>query len=186
VQQTIISKNKESFVFRELNENDAKRLGNFFSMLTSDTRAKFGPHPLTPEYAEKLCSSIDTTKTIRFIVENSFEVVGYFIIDFTPFENEVNRYLSYGTNIDSKIDPVFAPCIADKYQNCGIASQVMTMIIDYAASKNIRSLVLMGGTQESNLLARAFYNKFGFVEYGTFFTEFNNVDMRLCFADTQK
>lgn len=186
MQQTIISKNNESFVFRELHKNDAERLGEFFSKLSSNTRSRFGPHPLTSEYAEKLCSSIDTTKTIRFILENSFEFVGYFIIDFTSFENEVNRYLSYGTNIDSKIDPVFAPCIVDKYQNCGIASQAMAKIIDFAESKNIRSLVLMGGTQESNFLARAFYNKFGFVEYGTFFTEFNNVDMRLCFADTQK
>ncbi|MDC2888086.1 hypothetical protein [Psychrosphaera algicola] len=40
----------------------------------------------------------------------------------------------------------------------------------------------MGGTQEPNLLARNLYKKFGFVEIGEFYTDYNrlnNVDMRL-------
>ncbi|WP_028863463.1 GNAT family N-acetyltransferase [Psychromonas aquimarina] len=176
--QIITAKNNRTFVFRELQVDDAQILGDFFVNLSADTRSRFGPHPLSREHALKLCSASDTSVS-RFIVENDTEIAGYFILDFNLFEHEKSRYLSYGTALQCKIDPVFAPCIADKYQNSGIASQVMLKIIEFALNKGLRSLVLMGGTQESNHLARAFYKKLGFTEYGSFNTEMVNIDMKL-------
>ncbi len=55
-------------------------------------------------------------------------------------------------------------------------------IIDCAKNKHLRRIVLMGGTQEPNLLARQFYSKFGFQEYDRFYMEYNdlnNIDMML-------
>jgi len=40
----------------------------------------------------------------------------------------------------------------------------------------------MGGTQEPNKVAQSFYKKFGFKEYGRFYTDhngLNNIDMKL-------
>lgn len=176
------TKNNELFIFRKLQSTDTVLLGNFFTSLSDETRGRFGPHPLTKEHAEWLCSQIDETSIERFIIDNNKEVVGYFIIDFNLFKDEKQRYSSYGINLDSRKDPVFAPCISDKYQNKGIASEAMRTLIEYAHKINIRNLVLMGGTQVPNKIAIRFYKKFGFREYGRFYTEhngLNNLDMML-------
>lgn len=176
------SKSKEIFVFRALNVADNEKLGCFFESLSTNTRSKFGPHPLTKKHAFILCDSIDTDNVCRYVILHANEIVGYFILDFNTFENEAVRYSKFGIELDSKIDPVFAPCIADKYQNAGIASQAMKIILDIAKSKNLRRIVLMGGTQKSNSLAQSFYKKFGFEEFGEFYTEhngLNNIDMML-------
>lgn len=176
------SKSNELLVFRELNMGDEIMLGCFFESLSEDTRSKYGPHPLTKEHASVLCGTIGNDNVTRFIILDASEIIGYFILDFNFFEHEAERYRKYGIELDSKIDPVFAPCIADSCQNQGIASGAMNILLDYAKAKNLRSIVLMGGTQEPNTLARCFYKKFGFKEYTIFYTGYNNknnIDMML-------
>ncbi len=178
----ICSKTNMLLFFRDLIYEDADRLGGFFESLSEDTRSKFGPHPLNREHASFICAAIGSDNTTRFIILNASEVIGYFILDFNYFENEAERYRKSGIELDSRVDPVFAPCIADKYQNQGIAGEAMKILIDYAISKNLRSIVLMGGTQEPNILARSFYKKFGFKEYDIFYSDHNgknNIDMML-------
>ncbi len=81
------------------------------------------------------------------------------------------RYASYGIDLDFSVDPVFAPCIHDDYQNQGLASLAMAALLPILAQANINSLVLMGGTQAPNLVARNFYKKFNFQALGEFYTE---------------
>ncbi len=176
------SKLNELFVFRELLSTDEVLLGNFFCSLSESTRLKFEPHPLTREQAAIICTSIGKDNTKRFVITKSSEIIGYLILDFNPFENELERYKKYGIKIDHRVDPVFAPCIADKYQNQGIASKAMKFIVKFAKGKKLKSIVLMGGTQQKNVLARSFYKKFEFEEYGEFYTAhngLNNIDMKL-------
>ena len=178
----ILSKNKEEFTFRELKASDSKMLGSFFLNLSANTKSKFGPHPLTMGYADELCNAIDETEIQRFIVVKDEEIAGYFILDFNIYLPESVRYKQSAIILESSLDPVFAPCIADKYQNSGIASCAMSFIIKIAQQANLRRIILMGGTQEPNILARSFYSKFGFKEYATFYTEhnqLNNIDMML-------
>lgn len=172
----------EIYIFRELIESDNKKLGNFFSNLSQATISKYQPHPLTQEEALSICKSINKDFTKRFIIENTTEIIGYFLLNFNLFESEKQRYNTYGIELNPKLDPVFAPCISDKYQNKGIASKSMKYIIQYACDQKIRSIVLMGGTQEPNFLAINFYKKCGFKEYGKFYTShnnLNNLDMKL-------
>ena len=176
------SKTNELFVFRELCTTDTILLGSFFNLLSESTRSRFGPHPLTSEQAAIICAGIGKDNIKRFVVTGSSEIIGYFILDFNPFENELERYKKYGVNIDSRVDPVFAPCIADNYQNQGIATKAMKFILEYAMEKKLKSIVLMGGTQQANMLAKSFYKKLGFEEYGEFYTahnDLNNIDMKL-------
>jgi len=178
----ILSKNDDEFIFRELKVNDEKNLGRFFLNLSTNTKSKFGPHPLTMECAYELCNVIDATNIQRFIAVKDEEIAGYFILDFNKYAHETARYQQNSIILESGLDPVFAPCIADKYQNSGIASSAMSLIIKIAQQANLRRIVLMGGTQETNILARSFYSKFGFKEYGTFYTDYNqlnNIDMML-------
>ncbi len=178
----IKSRDGEVFTFRKLEEGDSGRLGKFFESLGSETSSRFGPHPLNAETACILCTNAGKDNTDRFVVLAGDLIIGYFIIDYNNYEHDAARYKGYGIELNSAADPVFAPCIADGYQNRGIARGAMHAIIDYARSKGVRRLVLMGGTQEPNILARAFYSKSGFREYGTFYTEYNclnNIDMML-------
>lgn len=176
------SKSGETFTFRELEDSDGILLGRFFESLSADTRSKFGPHPLTPEHALILCGNIGRDNTARFIVQGNSEIVGYFILDFNNYEHDAERYRHYGIELNPLTDPVFAPCIADEFQNKGIAGSAMNAILEYAESRNLRRIILMGGTQERNSVARSFYAKSGFKEYGRFYTEhngLNNIDMML-------
>lgn len=179
----IIAKNGEYFEFRQLTRNDGELLGKFFDNLSDNTRSKFGPHPLTADYAiNKLCPALGKDNVLRFVVSSAEQVVGYFIVDFNDYPNEKQRYITYGIDLEFPEDPVIAPCIADAYQSQGIASQAMANLISYLKAQGVRSLILMGGTQAPNIQARNFYKKFGFLEYGEFFTEhngLNNFDMRL-------
>lgn len=176
------SKSDEPFLFRNLGSSDAEKLGSFFESLSEATRSKYGPHLLTKEHASFLCKTLGNDNVTRFIILNRSEIVGYFILDFNYYEHESARYCTHGIELNSKLDPVFAPCIADAYQNKGIASGAMKILINYAKSINLRSIVLMGGTQEPNLLAQGFYKNFGFKEYSRFYTDYNhlnNIDMML-------
>jgi len=179
----IKAKNNEVFEFRPLESSDDHLLGRFFEDLSQETRSKFGPHPLSLEYAiEVICPQIGTDNVSRFVIGSDEKIVGYFIIDFNFYQNEKTRYDSYQVSLDFSNDPVFAPCIADSYQSLGVASQALKELIKELTNRGVRSLVLMGGTQEPNHLARSFYKKFGFQEQGEFFTDYNglnNIDMRL-------
>ena len=109
-------------------------------------------------------------------------IVGYFILEFELSPYEKSRYQSQGIELTQGLDVLFAPSIADDFQNCGLASLVMPEIISQTRRKGIRSLVLMGGTQATNARAIAFYEKFGFKKYGGYQTEGFNHDMRLVFS----
>lgn len=175
------AKNGETVTFRTLCHFDADKLGKFFASLSQQTRSKFGPHPLNYDYAQQLCEKMEE-KIIRYVVTTDKKIIGYFIVDHTLYPNEKARYLAYGIDLDFTNEPVFAPCIGDDYQNQGVASYAMEAILDIAKQRGLKSLVLMGGTQAPNLLARKFYLKFGFKEYGEFFTNYNglnNIDMKV-------
>lgn len=177
------SPNGEDFTFRPFSKSDAEVLGDFFESLSDQTRSKFGPHPLTLKYVKStLCKQIGVDNVSRFVIESQKIIVGYFIVDFNEYPEERARYSSYGIDLNFSIDPVFAPCIHDEYQGQGIASFALKALLQALDKSKVKSLVLMGGTQELNTLARHFYKKFDFQELGEFYTEhnnLNNVDMRL-------
>lgn len=179
----LLAKNNETLTFRRLEKTDGSQLGAFFDGLSADTKSKFGPHPLNLEHANTvLCANIDADNVMRFVISTNNKIVGYFIVDFNHYPDEEARYRGYQIALNFSADPVFAPCIADAYQSLGIASQAVRALIENLRDQNLRSLVLMGGTQAPNLKARHFYKKLGFQELGEFFTEhngLNNIDMRL-------
>ncbi len=176
----ISESNAEKFLFRKLENTDTAMLADYFICLSAATKARFGPHHLTSEFAYYLCSKTDDTAD-RFVIlpEGRNLIVGYFIIEFEMSPHEKSRYLSQGIELEKGLDVLFAPSIADDFQNCGLASLVMPEIIEHCKQKGVRSLVLMGGTQATNDRAIAFYEKFGFRKYGGYHTEVFNHDMRM-------
>lgn len=177
--QQLFCKDGNSLTFRQLEAADNSMLGQFFQGLSAETKSKYGPHPLTQEYADELCQNLTPLNTTRMVAVIEQAIVGYFIIDFREIDHEVKRYATFGITLTSPKDPFFAPCISDQYQNLGIASLVMPHIIDYVKQRGGKSLVLLGGTQETNTLGIRFYKKWGFQQCGSYFSHINNLDMRL-------
>jgi GNAT superfamily N-acetyltransferase len=172
------------YFFRKLEVNDKEMLSEYFTALSAETKSRFGPHPLTDEFAAHLCSKTgDSADRFVIVPKNEAKIVGYFIIGFEMSPHEKGRYLSQGITLEQGMDVLFAPSVADDYQNCGLASRVMPAILFHARQKGARSLVLMGGTQATNSRAIAFYEKFGFIKYGGYQTEVFNHDMRLEISD---
>ena len=172
--------NGESLLLRPMQPDDGDRLGAFFDSLSDQTRQRFGPHPLTAEHAIVLCDNLNASHCLRLLaVTNAQQVVGYFICDHRIPLQESKRYHQKGIGLETGQDLVFAPCVADAYQNRGLASAAMPVIIDYFKQQHKRALVLLGGTQQPNHRAVHFYRKFGFVEQGGYQTEVYNLDMWL-------
>ncbi|MBL7991721.1 MAG: GNAT family N-acetyltransferase [Candidatus Kapabacteria bacterium] len=166
------------YTLRAVSVNDAIPLAEYFTALSEDTKRRFQPHPLTSHYASILTQSPSET-AIRTILLDGSKVIGYFILETAMSPHEAGRFAEHGIELVSGLDVLFAPSILDEYQNKGLASEVMPILIDFLKRKNFRSLVLMGGTQETNRRAIAFYEKFGFVKCGGYQTEFFNHDMQL-------
>ena len=178
----VISTDGNEYLFRKLESNDAEMLAAYFAKLSDLTKARFGPHPLTTDFVVHLCEKPNDTADRFVILPKSPElIVGYFILEFEMSPHEKGRYLSQGIVLEQGLDILFAPSVADDFQNCGLASQVMPAIVDHCRKKGARSLVLMGGTQANNNRAIAFYEKFGFLRFGGYQTGIFNYDMRLVF-----
>lgn len=90
----LINNKKEGvFLFRFLEKEDVVMLGKFFYSLSSTTKAKFGPHPLTREYAALiLYHRVGLDNTLRYIITSFNTVIGYFIIDFNKRRDKFKRY----------------------------------------------------------------------------------------------
>jgi len=179
IMQKVTNKTGQSFTLKRLSQKDSEALGNYFESLTETTRQKFGPHPLTKNYATFLCHR-DIENAIRYVLVNDAgEIKGYFILDFNLIDHEAERYMQHGITLQAHKDVFFAPSIADDVQNSGIASQLMPYFIQTLRNDKVKSMVLLGGTRESNSLALHFYEKFGFKQVGGYQTDIFNIDMRL-------
>lgn len=176
-----INLREQKFLLRQLRPDDGARLGAFFDGLSAETRRRYAPHPLNREFARSLCDElIEDAITQRWAVltEDQEAVLGYFILDRQMSTHEASRYQMQGITLEAGKDWLFAPVIADEWQNKGLASAVMPALLDQARLSGARSLVLLGGTQETNQKGIAFYQKFGFVQHGGYQTELYNLDMR--------
>jgi GNAT superfamily N-acetyltransferase len=167
-------------VLRPLCRTDAAGLADYFDSLSSESKRRFQPHPLTAPHAAAICSNA-CMGVLRMVVAGSGSIVGYFILDPDPGIHETERYRRQGIDLQAGLDHRFAPSVADAHQNRGIASAAMPHLVRLARERGARSLVLMGGTQATNARAIAFYEKVGFRRYGGYWTEVFNHDMRLAF-----
>jgi diamine N-acetyltransferase len=167
----------DGVALRALRPDDGKRLATYFEGLTPATTTRFQPHPLTRGMAQELCNA-PLSSAMRLVLERHDEIIGYFILESTMHTHDAARYAEQGIALESGRDLLFAPSVADAWQNRGLSSQAMPHLIALAQQAGARSLVLMGGTQATNARAIRFYEKFGFERSGGYQTEMWNHDMR--------
>ncbi|MBV5297223.1 MAG: GNAT family N-acetyltransferase [Rhodoferax sp.] len=167
----------KDFVLRSLRHDDSAALGWYFDSLSPASKSRFAPHPLTQTTAQELCAT-EQSATLRLAIEMAGKIIGYFILEPEMSMHEAARYRQFGIALESGKDFLFAPSVADAFQNRGLASLAMPHLLQLARQSGARSLVLMGGTQATNARAIAFYEKFGFQRFGGYQTELFNHDMR--------
>jgi diamine N-acetyltransferase len=163
---------------RSLRADDTERLSAYFAGLSAATQSRYQPHPLTAAMAVQLCQST-SDPTHRLVLTSADTIIGYFVLETTVRSDDRARYAGYGVTLEDGLDLLFAPSVADAWQNRGLASLAMPPVIALATATGARSLVLMGGTQASNARAIRFYEKSGFVRHGGYQTDQWNHDMRL-------
>ena len=166
---------------RLVRSDDEALLGAYFEGLSPDTRGRYGPHPLTADFARELCANLDFRSRLPFVAgrDDAEAIIAYFILDLGVGEKEQQRYTKRGTPLVDADVCTFAPSVADDYQSSGVGSAIMPGILDVARRPGRTHIVLMGGTTETNFRAIHFYEKFGFQKVGHFQTRVGNWDMIL-------
>jgi GNAT superfamily N-acetyltransferase len=176
----VVNKDGLTFEIRSLAKDDVSQLSTYFINLSDVSKNRYGPHPLTAEYAQYLCTTqqLLDEKVIRLVITNHhLQIIGYFILDSNVVMDDAHRYEQQGFNLYDGLYLFLAPSIADEYQNQGIASRVMPKVIALAKKYDAKKLILMGGTQLNNEVAVNYYQNVGFIALSKFQTEVANVDM---------
>ena len=174
-------------LFRPLEEGDGEILGRYFLSLSEWTKDRFAPHPFNQETADKLCQEeYENRAANRWfrmigIEERDAEppVIAYFILIFTTHPGEAERYEKAGIHLDPEHDCRFAPSVLDSLQGQGVGRALMQASLDIFRRADRRLCTLLGGVQQRNEQAIAFYTKHGFVKAGAFTTRLPNQDMYL-------
>jgi len=173
----------EPLTLRPLHPDDADRLASYFSGLSADTRARYGPHPFDEQTARAICASLDPMDVLRMVasISNDGEegLIAYALLKLGILEPDRQRYEKLGIRLDPESDGTLAPSVADDYQNQGVGSRMMQHILEVAPRLGRRRIVLWYGVQATNERAVHFYTKWGFRKVGEFYTDKNNYDMIL-------
>ena len=165
--QEIIVKDREGkdFFIRQLQSKDSRRLGVFFESLSQKTVEKFHPHPLTREFAKKICRKAllrhSGVRAVMFKARTS-KVVGY------AFVNRVPIYKNAG---------YLGIALLDNYQGRGLGLPFMQTLLSFSRNKGIKEVYL--NVYEKNKAAIELYKKIKFkkfkihpiVQYLIFFKE---------------
>jgi len=167
----------ESITFRALRSDDGDLFGRYLEDLSEATERLFRPHALTMEAGRKVCEEVDRSGFLRLIATTSNEMeetaIAYLSIGLGARSGEIARYEGYGIGLDDQTDCLFAPSVADAYQNCGLGSVLAPRVLTLAKRLGYKRMVLQGGTQKVNHRGIHFYEKLGFVTVGEFVSSAN-------------
>ncbi|MBV9057697.1 MAG: GNAT family N-acetyltransferase [Pseudonocardiales bacterium] len=154
---------------RRLELGDAQALGEFFEGISASSRRRYNPHPLTKSEAVKICGELPDQRYVRIVaVDSSGRIVGYVVTELFFPEDELTRYRKYGLDLSEDLDCRIAPVVADRLQKRGIGTELMRYGIDLLWAMGRRRIVLFGGTQATNAMAKRMYEKLGFQYAGAF------------------
>ncbi|TAH09439.1 MAG: GNAT family N-acetyltransferase [Sphingobacteriia bacterium] len=173
------TKNNQQVLLRKLHSNDLDNLLSYLENLSMETKKRFGPHQFDKQ------SVIDFYDNpaihLGYVAQSidSNDIIAYSIIKIGYLESDYNRYLSYGIQLDNKIDCEFAPSVADSWQSFGIGNKLFYYILADLKKAGVKRIVLWGGVQADNEKAVNYYKKNNFVPVGQFWHNGENVDMLL-------
>ena len=164
-------------IFRKVEQHDVSRLSNYLEGLSNETRRRFGPHPFDPETVSANCNGKFEDYTSYAGLKADKEIIAYAVLKKGYLDFELPRFSNYQLILGHERDYTLAPSVADDYQSQGVGSMMMEYICNELKSNGADKIILWGGVQESNKIARRYYRKFGFQVLGQFDTDVSNLDM---------
>jgi ribosomal protein S18 acetylase RimI-like enzyme len=162
-------KDKRSVEIRLLANSDNDNLFDYFQNLSIESRSRFGPHLFDKETIDIICTE-PNNDTLRYVaIDNSSkQIVAYMLIKQGMIEWDEERYATRNQAYDHASSVTFAPSVADAWQSSGLGSLMNDLIEDDLDKRKIRSIILWGGVQSSNLKAVNFYKKLGYQYIASF------------------
>lgn len=171
----------ERATIRLLQPTDAQKLTAYFRSLSARTRSRYGPHRFDEETAAHICATLDPRSMLRVVATvgggPDERIIAYMLVHRGVRASDGQRYAALGIQLEPDTSGALAPSVADDYQNKGVGSAVMSVLLTMVASVGIRRLVLWDGVIADNHLAQGFYRKWGFQKVGEFETSVLNYDM---------
>lgn len=155
-----IDKKPETILFRLLSTNDFGKVLEFFNNLSEETR-RFATYPSYDELcANQFCEDVGRQDIVRFIALNeSSQIVGIFELNFTLSQFDIDRFRSYGIELNSETDVQLAPCLRDDYQNGGLATELIRQTVEFLKILKKRRVIAWAGVLTDNHRALRFYEK---------------------------
>jgi ribosomal protein S18 acetylase RimI-like enzyme len=178
-QPVSIQTQKGHVILRRLTTNDLEKLATYLHNFSQETKNRFGPHHFNKEAILDFYSW--PHENIGFVAEDVAHeaLIGYAIIKCGYLQQDKQRLLGYGLDLDTIKCCSFAPSVSDEWQGIGIGKYMLEYILTELRTAGIRYLILWGGVQGDNEKAIRFYKKFGFKTLGSFEHFGPNLDMML-------
>ncbi|HNT76513.1 MAG TPA: GNAT family N-acetyltransferase [Anaerolineae bacterium] len=173
--------------FRPLLPDDAARLAEFLTGLSSPTRAFCAYPGYDLATAQEMCAAIARYDKLRLVaVEKAGGIVALFELSFDLVPDDTQRYQSYGLPLDPATTCRFGPCVADDYQNRGLGSRLLPPTLDLARRFGCERVILWGGVMADNRRAIRYYERHGFQVQGHFTNPMGVMcyDMQRTLSDT--
>jgi len=181
VTENLETADHENVVMRPLMVEDSKSLAEFLDGLSEETRRLVDFKGNKEEISGKMIEAINRYDKQRLVIENSEHIIiGLMELSFGLPEDDVKRYAGYGIKLDEATDCRFGPSLADDYQGSGLGSKAFPLMADIARRFGKSRMILWGGVLADNTRAIHFYEKFGFINVGSFTDDRDDlVDMML-------
>lgn len=171
-----IAKNNKEVQFRSIDVNDIDLLSEYLTLLSDETRSRFGPHGFD---LHSLIAFFKIPAHLGYVAidDKTGEIVAYSVVKLGYLEHDSSRLSGYGVKPDHRIDSTFAPSVADAWQGFGVGNKLFQFVLEDLRSRGLKRIILWGGVQKSNEKAVNFYLRNQFRILGEF--EYNgwNYDM---------
>jgi len=161
----------------------ADQLLSYLVNLSVESKARFGPHPFTPDGIEEVFGSSCEVRGYIALEAGTDQIIAYSIIKAGYLEADGIRYSGYGFQLPGSAVCTFAPSVTDQWQGSGLGSNMFEFILNDIRQSDFRTMILWGGVQASNSRALFFYQKRGFRVAGEFEHGGPNLDMYLPLPD---
>ncbi len=166
--KNILLKNGETVQVRCLQKDDAALLIKYLDTLSAESKSRFGPHPFDRHTVEHICHRIDDDDVMRYVALHNGNIVSYMLVKHGLIEWDSIRLAEKQQYFDFNCTATFAPSVLDAWQNTGLGTAMIEVILHDLRRKKYKQVLLWGGVQAGNARAVHFYKKHGFKHIGSF------------------
>ena len=170
-----MNSDNQPYILRRLDSSDIDNLFTYVSLLSTETRNRFGPHAFDkPSIIDFYADETNIQLGYIALDLHTNDILAYAIIKKGYLEHDRSRLELYGLLLDPDHDCMFALSVADSWQGKGLGESVFQFILNDLKSRNIKRIILWGGVQADNQRAVNYYLSNGFTRLGQF--EYNGLN----------